>query len=117
MRKTVEVPAELRHRVFEALACGVPLISAPWDDVEGLFRPGRDFAVAASGAEMERLMRAVLADPELGEALAQSGLATVRERHTCAHRVDELLAIHAEIRGGLSAARQGSASSALAMRG
>ena len=30
-------------RVFEALACGIPLVSAPWDDCEGLFQPGRDY--------------------------------------------------------------------------
>ena len=28
-------------RVFEALACGIPLVSAPWADSEGLFPPGR----------------------------------------------------------------------------
>ncbi len=33
-------------RPFEALACGIPLISAPWDDAEGLFTPGEDFLVA-----------------------------------------------------------------------
>src|SRR5262249_10062022 len=27
-------------RVFEALACGIPLVCAPWSDSEGLFRPG-----------------------------------------------------------------------------
>ena len=26
-------------RVFEALACGIPLVSAPWRDAEGLFTP------------------------------------------------------------------------------
>jgi spore maturation protein CgeB len=36
-------------RVFEALACGIPLVSAPWDDAEGLFRPGEDFLVARDG--------------------------------------------------------------------
>jgi spore maturation protein CgeB len=35
-------------RVFEALACGIPLVSAPWDDSEHLFRPGEDFLVAAT---------------------------------------------------------------------
>ena len=29
-------------RVFEALACGIPLVSAPWQDEEGLFRPGEE---------------------------------------------------------------------------
>ena len=39
-------------RVFEAMACGIPLICAPWEDVAQLFTPGRDFLVARSGAQM-----------------------------------------------------------------
>jgi spore maturation protein CgeB len=31
-------------RVFEALACGIPLVSAPWDDSEGLFTPARTYS-------------------------------------------------------------------------
>ena len=84
-------------RVFEALACGIPLISAPWDDAEGLFTPGRDFLVARDGAEMERHLRDVLNDPALASSLAEHGLATIRRRHTCAHRVDELLAVLDEL--------------------
>src|SRR5919204_5738864 len=30
-------------RPFEALACGIPLLSAPWDDAEGLFSAGDDY--------------------------------------------------------------------------
>jgi spore maturation protein CgeB len=50
-------------RVFEALACGIPLICSPWHDTEHLFAPGEDFLVARDGVAMR------------------------------AHRVDELLAI------------------------
>jgi spore maturation protein CgeB len=87
-------------RPFEALACGIPLISAPWDDAEGLFTPGADFLVARDGQEMRRQMRAVLADPELAQGLAEHGRKTILARHTCAHRVDELLAIYGSVRGG-----------------
>jgi spore maturation protein CgeB len=80
-------------RPFEALACGIPLVSAPWDDAEGLFRPGRDFLVARDGAQMRGHVREILRDAELAAALRASGLETIRARHTCAHRVDELLAI------------------------
>jgi spore maturation protein CgeB len=80
-------------RVFEALACGIPLVSAPWDDAEGLFSPGRDFLVARDGAEMRTHLRALLDDPAMAHALAERGRATVLAGHTCAHRVDELLAI------------------------
>jgi spore maturation protein CgeB len=40
-------------------------------------------------AQLDRL----LADESLRRQLAAHGLATVRARHTCAHRVDELLTI------------------------
>jgi spore maturation protein CgeB len=90
VRALVGVPT---IRVFEALACGVPLISAPWSDAEGLFSPGSDFLVARDGAHMELLLRAVLHEPGLARELSTRGLATIHARHTCAHRVDELLAI------------------------
>jgi spore maturation protein CgeB len=83
-------------RVFEALACGIPLISAPWDDAEQLFRPGTDFLVARNGDEMKSHLKQVLADPQMAQDLAISGLETVRSRHTCRHRVDELLAVLGE---------------------
>jgi spore maturation protein CgeB len=83
-------------RVFEALACGIPLISAPWDDAEQLFRPGTDFLVARNGDEMKDHLKQVLADPQMARELAISGLETVRSRHTCRHRVDELLAVLGE---------------------
>lgn len=86
-------------RVFEALACGIPLVSAPWDDVEGLFTPGEDFLVAADGGAMRRQLRGLLADPELAGSVAAHGLRTIRARHTCAHRVDELLSIVDELEG------------------
>jgi spore maturation protein CgeB len=84
-------------RVFEALACGIPLISAPWQDSEALFAPGRDFLLAETPARMHAHMRALVADVGLRHTLATHGLATIAARHTCAHRVDELLAILARL--------------------
>jgi spore maturation protein CgeB len=81
-------------RVFEALACGIPLVSAPWSDVEGLFPDGA-YLRAADGRQMTRQLRRVLVDPELRRSLIATGLAVIRARHTTRHRVDELLAIHA----------------------
>ena len=85
-------------RMFEALACGLPLVSAPWDDAEGLFRPGSDYLVARDGAEMTRHLAALRDDPALRAELAAHGLATIRARHSCAHRVDELMRIVARLR-------------------
>ena len=84
-------------RPFEALACGIPLVCSPWDDVEGLFSPGNDFLVARSGEEMRAMLEQVLRDRDLARHLAQHGRRTILERHTCGHRVDALLAIAAEL--------------------
>jgi spore maturation protein CgeB len=84
-------------RMFEALACGIPLISAPWQDDEALFTAGTDYLVASDTHAMRRLLRAVLHDPDLAGSLAQHGRAKILARHTCGHRVDELLAILAEL--------------------
>lgn len=80
-------------RPFEALACGIPLISAPWNDCENLFTPGKDFLIARNGREMQRQLRAVLSDKAMARELASHGRRTILDRHTCAHRVDELLEI------------------------
>jgi spore maturation protein CgeB len=80
-------------RVFEALACGIPLVSAPWDDCEGLFRPGEDFLMVRDGAGAAQALSDLKNDPQLHEELMRSGLETVSKRHTCVHRVDELMAI------------------------
>jgi spore maturation protein CgeB len=84
-------------RVFEALACGIPLVCSPWDDIEELFTPGSDYLVARNGAEMRRHLRGMLEDPALARDLALNGHRTILSRHTCAHRVDELMAICAEL--------------------
>jgi spore maturation protein CgeB len=86
-------------RVFEALACGIPLISAPWSDSEGLFTPQTDFLMVHDGEAMTRALRDVLFDQALAESLAAHGLETIRARHTCAHRVNELLTIVDQIGG------------------
>nr|WP_237219896.1 glycosyltransferase [Sphingomonas arenae] len=90
---TTLLPGIPTIRVFEALACGIPLVSAPWNDSEGLFTPGEDYLVAADGEAMTRHLRSLASDPDLRRSLAEHGLATIRARHSCAHRVDELLEI------------------------
>ena len=48
-------------------------------------------------AEMKRHLHAVLTDEKLASALAAHGRATILARHTCAHRVDELMSILQEL--------------------
>jgi spore maturation protein CgeB len=87
-------------RPFEALACGIPLICSPWQDSEGLFTPGKDFLVANDGEQMKRDLRSLLDNPDLAASLAAHGRHTILSRHTCAHRVDELIGIYASLCSG-----------------
>jgi spore maturation protein CgeB len=84
-------------RVFEALACGIPLVCAPWTDTEGLFRPGQDYLVAPDGQAMAAELRHLVADPEARRQIAASGLETIQARHTCAHRARQLMDICEEL--------------------
>jgi spore maturation protein CgeB len=86
-------------RVFEALACGIPLICAPWRDDEHLFAPGADYLTARDGGEMRDHLEMLLSDPPLARRLAEHGHRTILARHTCAHRVDELMGILGELNG------------------
>lgn len=81
-------------RPFEALACGVPLLSTPWEDREGLFRAGTDYVVARTPAEMREQMLRLARDEEARRRLAENGLETIRARHTCDHRAEQLEAIY-----------------------
>jgi spore maturation protein CgeB len=84
-------------RPFEALACGIPLISAPWQDSENLFRINSDFLMVQNGEEMIQALDEVLHNEDRADSLTGHGLETIRNRHTCAHRVDELMNIYDEI--------------------
>jgi len=90
---TKALPGIPTIRPFEALACGIPLVSSPWDDVEDLFDAGRDYLTANDGNEMKECLNALLRDRDLARRLSENGLRTILTRHTCGHRVDELLAI------------------------
>ncbi len=80
-------------RVFETLACGIPLLCAPWSDTDGLFTAGEDYICVDSGAAMEDEMRHFLRDDQARQQLAARGLKTIQEKHTCAHRARQLLDI------------------------
>lgn len=84
-------------RVFEALASGIPLISAPWQDTEEMFREG-DFAFVHDGRQALETMQLLLspAGQDKAQAQIEAGLATVLARHTCVHRAAQLTRILTE---------------------
>jgi len=85
-------------RVFEALACGIPLISAPWSDTEHLFREG-DFLFVRDQREMTGAMEFLLTNGTAAKEQTLRGLETILARHTCRHRAEQLLEICDEVLG------------------
>jgi spore maturation protein CgeB len=83
-------------RPFEALACGIPLVCSYWNDTEKLFAPGSDYLLARDGHEMKRHLKHLFECPDRASELARHGRETILRKHTCAHRVDELLSIYRE---------------------
>ena len=75
-------------RLFEAAACGTPVVSDPWDGLASLFRPDDEILVARSGSQVLQWLRGL---PEtrrrrIGHAARRRFLA----EHTPAHRADAL---------------------------
>lgn len=72
-------------RLFEAAACGTPIISDIWDGIGELLAPGREIVLAATTTD-------VLAALTGNDAAAIGGVARARvlASHTAAHRATEL---------------------------
>ena len=72
--------------MFEAFACGVPLVCSPWTDLEGLFRPGQDFISVPDGRAMTAEISRLLNDEPARNQISAQALDTIHKRHTCHHR-------------------------------
>lgn len=77
-------------RPFEAMACGIPLVSSLWQDKERLFERGQDHLHVSNGIGMRKAIADILQDQQLASKLSSNGRKTILERHTCSHRVDQL---------------------------
>jgi spore maturation protein CgeB len=80
-------------RVFETLACGLPLISLPWPDTDELFCAGEDYLVVKDQAEMVEAIRHLAADPAARKKLGDSGRARILAHHTVRHRARQIIGI------------------------
>ena len=76
-------------RLFEAAACGTPIISDWWPGLDELFQPGSEIIIARSA---EDVLHALCGIPETTRRqIAQSARARVLQSHTGRHRAADLL--------------------------
>lgn len=94
----LKLPGIPTIRPFEAMACGIPLVCSPWNDSEHLFTPGKDYLVATDGEEMKKQLSFILNNRNAAEDMSRHALQTIRKRHTCDNRADELMEIVSEVR-------------------
>lgn len=75
-------------RLFEAAACGAPIISDYWPGLEEIFELGREILVARSADDTLRFIREI-PEPDRRE-IARRARARVLRQHTCLHRAVQL---------------------------
>jgi len=91
-------------RLFEATACGVPVISDPWPGLHTLFEPGREILTASDGEIVQR----ALATPEsLRQEIARAGRRRTLRQHTASQRAHELETYLREAAGQAMPVEQG----------
>ena len=75
-------------RLFEAAACGTPIISDSWEGIDTLFEPGLEILIARSASDVLGWIRDC--SEEERRALGERGRIRVLAQHTAAHRAAEL---------------------------
>ena len=75
-------------RLFEAAACGTPIISDAWEGLSAFFTPDLEILVARSPADVRRILLEV---PETRRrSISRRAAARVLREHTAAHRAAQL---------------------------
>ncbi|MBV9748561.1 MAG: glycosyltransferase [Acetobacteraceae bacterium] len=75
-------------RLFEAAACGTPIISDRWDGLDSLFAPGREILLADDADDVLPVLQA--RGEEQRDAIAAAARSRVMAGHTARHRAAEL---------------------------
>jgi spore maturation protein CgeB len=75
-------------RLFEAAACGTPIISDYWDGLDTLLEPGQEILIARSANDVLEWVRDI--PDEERRSIGHRARARVLAEHTSAHRAAEL---------------------------
>jgi spore maturation protein CgeB len=77
-------------RLFEAAACGVPLLSDHWPGIEEFFTPGREILIAHEAQDV--LTALAMSSAEL-QSIAQRAYERTMDQHTSDKRARELVSL------------------------
>jgi spore maturation protein CgeB len=82
-------------RLFEAAACGTPIISDRWAGIETLLVPGREIVLADTAADVLAVLRDMTEDDRM--AMAERARRRILAEHTAAHRAAQLVGYALEL--------------------
>ena len=75
-------------RLFEAAACGTPIISDYWEGIESIFEPEKEILISQSSSDTIRYLKEL--SEEEGMNIGERARLKVLKYHTAAHRAVEL---------------------------
>lgn len=75
-------------RLFEAAACGVPIISDYWDGIESIFEPGKEILLAKTALQVEEYFRNISENERT--KIGENAREKVLRFHTAKARAKEL---------------------------
>jgi spore maturation protein CgeB len=81
-------------RLFEAAACGVPIVTDRWNGLDAFFRVGEEILVAEQPGDV---LAALALPEERRRAIAAAARKRVLHAHTAAHRAQALESYVAEV--------------------
>jgi spore maturation protein CgeB len=87
-RDMVEAGWSPSVRLFEAAACGTPVLSDVWEGLEAVFVPGEEILLARTSEEALEVVRSLPEEVRL--AVGAAARARVLKEHTAAHRARQL---------------------------
>jgi spore maturation protein CgeB len=77
-------------RLFEAAACGTPVVSDWWEGLDHFFEPGKEILIAKTA---EDVIDAISKDSDELSTVSRASQERAMDEHTAAHRADEFVAL------------------------
>lgn len=90
-------------RLFEAAACGTPIVSDAWEGLESLFEPDTEILIARDGQQVREWVRDMPEDRR--RRIGEGGRRRILAEHTAAHRAETLEAYFVRAAGHSSRRR------------
>jgi spore maturation protein CgeB len=77
-------------RLFEAAACGTPIVSDWWEGMDYFFQPGKEILIAKSSVDAQQALNL---DPGELQGISRASQERTLAEHTASHRAAELISL------------------------